>query len=175
MAPARRKGEATRPVRHALQRPRLSQNCRPKPRLTPARSFRDECLHENLAYYARHGYTETHRAEQDGFRRVFLRKPIDGPPDSPAEADIHPEGGGEWLSRPVSRSSCRVRSDGRRQAEALPPCLPASWRMPSYPFGALWLHHMRIIGSLRSHPTQYGRLLKQGDFTYTMTGLRSAV
>ncbi len=36
------KGEATRPVRYALQRPRLSRNCRPKPRLTPARSFRDE-------------------------------------------------------------------------------------------------------------------------------------
>ena len=32
---------------------------------------------ENIAYYARHGYAETHRAEQDGFHRVFLRKPID--------------------------------------------------------------------------------------------------
>jgi hypothetical protein len=32
---------------------------------------------ENLAYYARHGYVETHRAEHDGFRRVFFRKPID--------------------------------------------------------------------------------------------------
>ena len=30
-----------------------------------------------IAYFARHGHTETHRAEQDGFRRVFLRKPID--------------------------------------------------------------------------------------------------
>ncbi len=29
---------------------------------------------ENLAYYPRHGYAETHRAEQDGFRRVFFRK-----------------------------------------------------------------------------------------------------
>jgi hypothetical protein len=29
---------------------------------------------ENLAYYRRHGYTETHRAGQDGFRRVFFRK-----------------------------------------------------------------------------------------------------
>jgi hypothetical protein len=26
---------------------------------------------------ARHGYAETHRAEQDGFRRVFFRKPMD--------------------------------------------------------------------------------------------------
>ena len=85
----------------------------------------NEGMTENLAYYTRHGYAGAYRAEQDGFRRVFLRKPIDGPPDSPAEADIHPKGGSEWLSRPVSRSSCRVRSDGRRQAEALPPCLPA--------------------------------------------------
>jgi hypothetical protein len=29
---------------------------------------------ENLAYYPRHGYAETHRAEQDGFRRVFFTK-----------------------------------------------------------------------------------------------------
>jgi hypothetical protein len=32
---------------------------------------------ENLAYYPRHGYAETHRAEQDGFSRVFFRKLID--------------------------------------------------------------------------------------------------
>jgi hypothetical protein len=31
---------------------------------------------ENLAYYPRHAYIETHRAEQDGFRRVFFRKPL---------------------------------------------------------------------------------------------------
>jgi hypothetical protein len=29
---------------------------------------------ENLVYYPKHGYAETHRAEQDGFRRVFFRK-----------------------------------------------------------------------------------------------------
>jgi hypothetical protein len=32
---------------------------------------------ENLAYYPRHGYAETHRAEKDGFSRVFFRKTID--------------------------------------------------------------------------------------------------
>ena len=37
----------------------------------------NEAMTENLAYYARHGYVETHRAEQDGFQRVFFRKPID--------------------------------------------------------------------------------------------------
>jgi len=29
---------------------------------------------ENLIYYPRHGYVESHRAEHDGFRRVFFRK-----------------------------------------------------------------------------------------------------
>lgn len=31
---------------------------------------------ENIAYYQRHGYTETRRATQDGFRMVFFRKTI---------------------------------------------------------------------------------------------------
>jgi ribosomal protein S18 acetylase RimI-like enzyme len=31
---------------------------------------------DNLALYAHLGYTETHRAEQDGFHRVFLRKDL---------------------------------------------------------------------------------------------------
>src|SRR5262249_39060237 len=38
------------------------------------RLYTNEAMTENLAYYPRHGYTETHRAEQDGFRRVFFRK-----------------------------------------------------------------------------------------------------
>ncbi len=29
---------------------------------------------ENLAYYPRHGYVETHRGHQDGYDRVFFRK-----------------------------------------------------------------------------------------------------
>ena len=33
-------------------------------------------LVENLAYYPRRGYAETHRADQDGFHRVFFRKPL---------------------------------------------------------------------------------------------------
>ena len=31
---------------------------------------------ENLTYYARHGYRETHRATQDGYRRVFFTKSV---------------------------------------------------------------------------------------------------
>jgi ribosomal protein S18 acetylase RimI-like enzyme len=41
------------------------------------RLYTNEAMTENLAYYPRHGYVETHRAEQDGFNRVFFRKPID--------------------------------------------------------------------------------------------------
>jgi len=41
------------------------------------RLYTNEAMTENLAYYARHGYAETRRGEQDGFLRVFFRKPID--------------------------------------------------------------------------------------------------
>lgn len=30
--------------------------------------------HFFFSYYPRHGYEETHRAVQDGFNRVFIRK-----------------------------------------------------------------------------------------------------
>jgi ribosomal protein S18 acetylase RimI-like enzyme len=38
------------------------------------RLYTNEAMTENLAYYPRHGYVETHRAVDDGFRRVFFRK-----------------------------------------------------------------------------------------------------
>jgi GNAT superfamily N-acetyltransferase len=38
------------------------------------RLYTNEAMTENLTYYPRHGYVETHRAEQDGFQRVFFRK-----------------------------------------------------------------------------------------------------
>jgi ribosomal protein S18 acetylase RimI-like enzyme len=38
------------------------------------RLYTNEAMTENLAYYPRHGYVETHRAEDDGFRRVYFRK-----------------------------------------------------------------------------------------------------
>jgi GNAT superfamily N-acetyltransferase len=40
------------------------------------RLYTNEAMTENLAYYPKHGYIETHRAEQDGFRRVFFSKRI---------------------------------------------------------------------------------------------------
>jgi ribosomal protein S18 acetylase RimI-like enzyme len=38
------------------------------------RLYTNEGMTENLAYYPRHGYLETHRAEEDGFRRVYFSK-----------------------------------------------------------------------------------------------------
>jgi ribosomal protein S18 acetylase RimI-like enzyme len=40
------------------------------------RLYTNQAMTENLGYYARRGYAETHRAEQDGFNRVFFRKPV---------------------------------------------------------------------------------------------------
>jgi GNAT superfamily N-acetyltransferase len=42
--------------------------------LREIRLYTNAAMTENLAYYPRHGYTETHRADQDGFHRVFFRK-----------------------------------------------------------------------------------------------------
>ncbi len=33
-------------------------------------------MSENLAIYSKLGYQETHRATEDGFPRVFMRKPL---------------------------------------------------------------------------------------------------
>jgi ribosomal protein S18 acetylase RimI-like enzyme len=44
--------------------------------LAEIRLYTNEAMTENLAYYPRRGYTETRRAEQNGFRRVFFRKAV---------------------------------------------------------------------------------------------------
>ncbi len=44
--------------------------------LREIRLYTNAAMTENLAYYLRHGYRETHRATQDGFERVFLTKPL---------------------------------------------------------------------------------------------------
>lgn len=49
------------------------------------RLYTNEAMTENLAYYPRRGYTETHRAEADGYRRVYFSRPvppIGGPPQA---------------------------------------------------------------------------------------------
>jgi GNAT superfamily N-acetyltransferase len=42
--------------------------------LGEVRLYTNEAMTENLAYYPRRGYAETHRAVQDGYRRVFFVK-----------------------------------------------------------------------------------------------------
>lgn len=46
-------------------------------RLPEIRLYTNDAMTENLAHYLRHGYTETHRAQRDGFRRVYFRKRLD--------------------------------------------------------------------------------------------------
>ena len=45
--------------------------------LGEVRLYTNAAMTENLSYYPRHGYVETHRAECDGFRRVYFRNPLD--------------------------------------------------------------------------------------------------
>lgn len=40
------------------------------------RLYTNEAMTENLAYYPRLGYVETHRAVDGGFRRVYFRKDV---------------------------------------------------------------------------------------------------
>lgn len=40
--------------------------------------YTNEAMVENIALYTRFGYTETHRAEENGLRRVYMRKLIGG-------------------------------------------------------------------------------------------------
>jgi ribosomal protein S18 acetylase RimI-like enzyme len=44
--------------------------------LPEVRLYTHELMTENVALYTRLAYVETHRAEQAGYRRVFMRKPI---------------------------------------------------------------------------------------------------
>jgi ribosomal protein S18 acetylase RimI-like enzyme len=42
--------------------------------LAEVRLYTNAAMTENLGYYARRGYIQTHRAEQGGFQRVFFAK-----------------------------------------------------------------------------------------------------
>jgi GNAT superfamily N-acetyltransferase len=46
--------------------------------LNEIRLYTNVAMTENLAYYPRHGYTETHRGEGDGFSRVYFTKQLPG-------------------------------------------------------------------------------------------------
>jgi GNAT superfamily N-acetyltransferase len=40
------------------------------------RLYTQEKMTENIAIYTRYGYVETHRAEEIGLKRVFMKKPL---------------------------------------------------------------------------------------------------
>jgi ribosomal protein S18 acetylase RimI-like enzyme len=42
--------------------------------LTEIRLYTNAAMTENLAYYQRHGYRQTHRGREDGFDRVYFSK-----------------------------------------------------------------------------------------------------
>ena len=44
--------------------------------LGEVRLYTNEAMSENLDFYRRHGYRETHRIKQDGFCRVFFTKDL---------------------------------------------------------------------------------------------------
>jgi ribosomal protein S18 acetylase RimI-like enzyme len=41
--------------------------------------YTNEAMHENLGLYPRLGFVESERRMEDGYRRVFFRKNLDGP------------------------------------------------------------------------------------------------
>jgi GNAT superfamily N-acetyltransferase len=47
-------------------------------RFREMRLYTNELMHENLAVYGKLGWSEYDRAEQDGFRRVFMKKELGG-------------------------------------------------------------------------------------------------
>ena len=47
--------------------------------LSEVRLYTNEKMPENFAYYVRHGYRETHRGADNGFRRVFFTKVLTQP------------------------------------------------------------------------------------------------
>ena len=48
--------------------------------LREMRLYTNELMHENLVVYGKLGWTEYDRAEQDGFRRVFMKKELGDTP-----------------------------------------------------------------------------------------------
>lgn len=46
------------------------------------RLYTNEAMTENIGYYTRRGYRETHRATEEGYHRVFFRKDLSGASDA---------------------------------------------------------------------------------------------
>jgi GNAT superfamily N-acetyltransferase len=62
--------------------------------LPELRLYTNEMMSENLGYYPRRGYRETHRAEQDGYRRVFFTKLLGESAAGAEPAEAEPEAAG---------------------------------------------------------------------------------
>lgn len=67
--------------------------------LAELRLYTNAAMTENLTYYPRHGYVETHRGEESGFQRVFFRKRI---------ASLRRQVGATPVSPPLFRRSSRA-------------------------------------------------------------------
>jgi ribosomal protein S18 acetylase RimI-like enzyme len=50
--------------------------------LRTIRLYTNEAMTENIALYERLGFVETHRADENGFRRVYMTKLLDAPPQT---------------------------------------------------------------------------------------------
>lgn len=55
--------------------------------LSELRLYTNEVMTENLGYYARRGYRETHRGIQDGYRRVYFTKLLALPGEDHRQSD----------------------------------------------------------------------------------------
>ena len=51
--------------------------------LTEIRLYTNETMTENISYYPRRGFFETHRSEQDGYNRIFFSRTVRPKPKSP--------------------------------------------------------------------------------------------
>jgi GNAT superfamily N-acetyltransferase len=54
----------------------FADECARRRGLSEIRLYTNEAMTENLDYYPRHGYTETHRGIESGYRRVFFSKSL---------------------------------------------------------------------------------------------------
>ena len=54
----------------------FSEDCARRSGCRAIRLYTHELMNENLAIYEKLGYAETHRATEQGFPRVFMRKPL---------------------------------------------------------------------------------------------------
>lgn len=79
--------------------------------------YTNEAMHENLDYYPRKGYIETHRGEQDGYRRVFFTKKLRSRPTREARSAA---------ADPASRELCAVE-DFHNDDRSCDECLRPPW------------------------------------------------